>query len=120
MKAIFTELAEDVLLPVIIISGLLVVAFVFYAILGYLLIIKMLLRELFLLLDSKSTEVTEVAAIEVTVTRNEEVKLIAPGEIKALTKPLTIYELRALGRAAHIKGASRLNKASLQLALGIN
>lgn len=147
MKSLFVELVEDVLIPVVILSGILVVAFVFYVALGYLLVVKMLLRELFLSLEShRETQDGNVvvpeyewrpsswgkgwrdlyevksgrSVLELKIEKREqEMKLVAPEEIKSLKKPLGIYELRQLGRAAGIKGASRMNKSDLLLALEI-
>ncbi len=115
MKKIFAEILDEVLVPLAVLLLAMVVAAVYYALLAYVAIVKILLRELFLSLEPKAEVEVEVEPIE----DEPEMRLATPEQVKDYVKPLSVAELRKLAQAAGIKGARNMRKADLLATLEI-
>ena len=125
MKKIFAEILDEVLVPLAVLLLAMVVAAAYYALLAYVAIVKILLRELFLSLEPKTevevepiTEVETITEIE-TIEDEPEVKLATPEQVKDYVKPLSVAELRKLAQAAGVPGARNMRKNDLLTALEI-
>ena len=113
MKKIFVEILDEVLVPLAVLLLAMVVAAVFYALLAYVAIVKVLLRELFLSLEPKAEVEVEVEPIE----NEPEMKLATPEQVKDYVKPLSVAELRKLAQATGVPGARNMRKSDLLTAL---
>ena len=113
MKKIFVEILDEVLVPLAVLLLAMVVAAAYYAVLAYVAIVKMLLRELLLSLEPKVEIKVEVE----TITEEPEVKLATPEQVKDYVKPLSVAELRKLAQATGVPGARNMRKSDLLTAL---
>jgi hypothetical protein len=122
MKKVFVEILDDILVPLAILLLAMVVAAAYYALLAYVAIVKILLRELFLSLQPE-TKIEVEPKVEVEpkpIIKDEpEVKLATSEQVKGYIKPLGVTELRKMAQAARIKGARNMRKADLLTALEI-